>query len=142
MSKSTTYSKYYDAHAVKDLAFSILKAKGRSPDGKSWSILDLCILFDWMHQNIRYEYDRNQYGEDNYIATPAETLKSGYGDCEDHALLFGSLCMAIGASVRMAIVTSLDGTQCHAFTEVCLGETGDGEPKPIRAPPSHQYLPH
>lgn len=121
------YGQYFDPRSVRDLAFSILKAEGRTPNGKSWSIRDLCILLDWMHKHIRYERDEALYGQRHYVATPKQTLKHKRGDCEDHALLYGSLCMAIGASVRMAVVPG------HAFTEVCLGKKSTQEMSAVKA---------
>jgi hypothetical protein len=113
------YSRYYDPDGVRDLAYSILRDAGRKPHGKGLSVTDLCVLLDWMHEHIAYELDCSQYGKEEYIATPKETLKSGRGDCEDHALLFGSLCLALGAKVRFALVPG------HAFSEICLGPSSN-----------------
>jgi hypothetical protein len=113
------YSSYYDPDGVRDLAYSILRGAGRKPDGHGVSVTDLCVLLDWMHEHIAYELDASQYGKEEYIATPGETLKSGRGDCEDHALLFGSLCLALGAKVRFALVPG------HAFSEICLGPSSE-----------------
>ena len=94
------YGSYFDPDGVRDLAVSILAAKGESPDKEGWSIRDLCILQDWMHANIRYRRDIDQYDQSHFVAGPPETLKAGTGDCEDQALVFGSLCLAISRAIR------------------------------------------
>ncbi len=111
----TDYAQHFDSAGVRDLAFSILRHEGREPDGCRWSIRDLCILFDWMHANISYESDESLFGKREFVAGPLRTFELKRGDCEDHALLYGSLCLAVGASVRLALVPE------HAFLEVCLG---------------------
>ncbi len=80
---------------------------------------DLCALFDWMHANIRYEKDDVLYDRKEYIATPQETLDNGAGDCEDHAILMGSLCQAIGMQARTVLLPD------HALCQVYLGHKDD-----------------
>jgi hypothetical protein len=75
----------------------------------------LCLLYDWMHRHIAYETDQKQYDQPEYIASPKETLESRKGDCEDHALLIGSMLMAIGLHVRTVIL------QDHALCQVYIG---------------------
>jgi hypothetical protein len=43
---------------------------------------------NWVRDHITYESDIDQYGVPDYWASPEQTLASGYGDCEDQALLF------------------------------------------------------
>ena len=117
------YARYFDPQGVSDLAFSILRSAGQRPRGKGVSLTDLCVLLDWMHENIAYELDSDQYGRQEDIATPQETLRSKRGDCEDHALLIGSMCLALGAKVRFALVPG------HAFSEICLGPSSDFDGK-------------
>ena len=45
---------------------------------------------------IDYQTDMDQYGSEEFWATPMETLYSGYGDCEDTATLFVSIASAMG----------------------------------------------
>lgn len=53
-------------------------------------------LFEWMHANIAYKKDGENYDVDEYVATPEETLGRRSGDCEDHAILLGSLAWSRG----------------------------------------------
>lgn len=46
----------------------------------------LAIVNDFFHRNVRYKLDSELYGEEDYWATPLETLGQGLGDCEDWAI--------------------------------------------------------
>lgn len=87
---------------------------------------DLCALFDWMHANIRYEKDDVLYDQKEYIASPQETLGNRAGDCEDHAILMGSMCQAIGMQARTLMLPD------HALCEVYLGHKDDLDLEAIR----------
>jgi predicted transglutaminase-like cysteine proteinase len=40
----------------------------------------------FFHRNIRYQTDQSLYGQNDYWASPLETLGHGRGDCEDWAI--------------------------------------------------------
>ncbi|MFP4209003.1 MAG: transglutaminase-like cysteine peptidase [Wenzhouxiangella sp.] len=40
----------------------------------------------FFHRNVRYQIDQQLYGEEDYWASPLETLGHGRGDCEDWAI--------------------------------------------------------
>lgn len=40
----------------------------------------------FVHRNVRYMTDMQLYGQEDYWATPLETLGQGLGDCEDYAI--------------------------------------------------------
>ena len=50
----------------------------------------------WVYSNIRYVLDSEAHGWDDYWQTPYETLRLGTGDCEDMAVLYVSICEALG----------------------------------------------
>lgn len=50
----------------------------------------------WVHLNISYVSDSEAHGWGDYWQTPYETLRLGTGDCEDTAVLFASICGALG----------------------------------------------
>jgi len=52
----------------------------------------------WVSWNIRYMWDRDRWGVDDYWQLPSTTIKLGTGDCEDHAILLTSLLRALGLS--------------------------------------------
>jgi hypothetical protein len=105
----------YDPATAEPLAKERVKIRGGGPA----EIEDICALFDLMHERFQYEKDEVQYGEKEYIASVAETLRSGKGDCEDHAILFASLCMAVGWHARTVLLKD------HALCQVYLGKTED-----------------
>lgn len=56
-------------------------------------------LVQFVHRlvySIEYVTDMEATGYAENWSTPCETLINGYGDCEDHAILFVSLCTALG----------------------------------------------
>lgn len=42
---------------------------------------------DFVHQSLSYRTDMNLYGQNDYWASPMETLGQGLGDCEDWAIM-------------------------------------------------------
>ena len=107
------------------------------------------VILSFVQDAIGYSLDRDQYGQEEFWATPMETLYSGYGDCEDTALLFVSLASMFGIetgfvtfesdvqgnpgtghmSVAVALTegASITGTDTATFTvdgvEYAYGET-------------------
>ena len=74
--ETNEYVKYlqpYDEN-IKKLAMTIVDA-GDSSDVKMYKIEQ------WVLNNIPYEFDYITYGQDEYWATPSETLRNGQGDC-------------------------------------------------------------
>jgi hypothetical protein len=44
-------------------------------------------IVDWVHNNISYTSDKENYGVDDYWASPEQTLSKRKGDCECQAIL-------------------------------------------------------
>lgn len=80
-----------DDHAVRQVASAISASVG---DGTDRELAEKARW--WVSENIRYASDHESSGRSDYWQTPWETLRSGTGDCEDHALLFLSICCALG----------------------------------------------
>lgn len=73
--------------------------------------------------SITYTSDKKQHGLLEYWSFPAETLESGYADCEDFSFLLSSILLALNLptdTVRVAL-GSKDGTG-HAWCEVLLND--------------------
>lgn len=51
---------------------------------------------DWVYRNIRYVSDSEAHGLPDCWQTPYQTLRLGTGDCEDLAVLYVSICEALG----------------------------------------------
>ena len=49
-----------------------------------------------IHGIVEYATDADMHGTNDYWQYPAETLISGEGDCEDHAILLSSILEAMG----------------------------------------------
>ena len=56
-------------------------------------------VLSFVQDAIGYQSDIEQYGKEEFWATPAEVLYSGYGDCEDTATLYASIASALGLDV-------------------------------------------
>lgn len=74
-------------------------------------------LFKYINRHFKYVPDPR---DNEYYATPKETILNGLGgDCDDHALLMGSCMEAIGAQARLVIVKG------HMYPELFVGNKSD-----------------
>lgn len=100
----------FDAGVRKVAAGSAKKYPGQ------YNIYQICSIFD--DSKDRLEYISDPRGSDMW-STPAESLETGAGDCEDHAILLASLVESIGGTSRIYI------TDNHAFAAVYIGHGTD-----------------
>lgn len=80
------------------------------------------IAYYWVSENIRYMYDEQRWGSDEYWQLPSTTIKLGTGDCEDQAILLASLLRALKLprqNVRLVIGPTAHGNY-HAWIEIKL----------------------
>ncbi len=71
----------------------------------------------WVHDNIDYALDIDQYGQEDYWASPYETLRNRAGDCEDKAILFLAIMKrSTGAEGELVIYADVDWV--HAAAKV------------------------
>jgi len=78
-----------DPGIVRNLAVSIVSPNSENP---------VISLHRYVHERVSYVDDPK--GEE-YIATPCETILTGGGDCEDHAILFASMLESVGIDAKM-----------------------------------------
>lgn len=83
----------------------------------NYTIQKVADAFEWVVNRIEYIPDPDN-GRNQWIS-PTECLARGGGDCEDYAILFGSLIHAMGGNARVVI------TEGHAFNAVYLGDSTD-----------------
>jgi transglutaminase-like putative cysteine protease len=88
-------------------------SNAREHPGK-YNAYQLCSLFDYVSNSVEYVSDPH---DSDYWATPAETITTGAGDCEDYAILMAALVEAIGGSARIYL------TDDHAFAAAYIGES-------------------
>jgi hypothetical protein len=74
--------------------------------------------FDWMIDNIKYDYDRKRAIEEGrdrtYVRPPEDVLASGKGVCGDQAGLYVAICRKLGLEARFAHVTEdQNGQTCN-----------------------------
>lgn len=77
-----------DPEGLRDLAVFIVSCS------KNDSVTS---LYEYVRMNIKFVDDP----ENEYVASPCETVLSGGGDCEDHAILLASLLEAVGVDSRI-----------------------------------------
>lgn len=71
---------------------------------------------DFINRSVSYASDREVWGEDEYWATPLQTLSLGRGDCEDFALgkYFTLVDMGVPSEkLRLTFVKALSLNQAH-----------------------------
>ena len=78
------------------------------------------ILY-WVQTAIDYETDLTLYGQTEYWATPTECLFNAHGDCEDTAVLFCSIAVAMGYDVALV------GFSDHMGAAVVVDGVSDGQ---------------
>lgn len=70
-----------------------------------------------VHREVRYMSDERTSGLRDFWQSPNETLSSGVGDCEDHAILIYRRLKEAGFNF-VDLVLGLSGSTGHAWVEV------------------------
>jgi hypothetical protein len=91
----------------------IMKTVANIVSPGSYSIKQVCELYDWIFNNIKYLSDPNYLETIRYAN---ETLSLKRGDCDDIAVLSSSFVESIGGQTRIIIAED------HAFTQVHIGD--------------------
>jgi hypothetical protein len=65
-------------------------------DGRGYSALEKANLILSFVTHIKYSFDNESAGRDEYWRFPVETLYDENGDCEDTSILYASLMEALG----------------------------------------------
>jgi len=94
--------------------------------GKGPRLLDnMRAAYYWVSWNVKYVFDRDRWGVDDYWQLPSTTIALRTGDCEDQAFLLASLLRALGVPrenvhVVLGRVEWLSGglVGYHAWVEV------------------------
>jgi len=91
---------------------------------------------EFVNSRVLFESDATVWGQDDYWATPLETLARGRGDCEDFAIAKYISLLALGmppSKLRLIYVKARvgDGAQSSFQAHMVLGyyEDLDGEPQ-------------
>jgi len=104
-----------DPEIVRDLAVSVISSSKEDP---------VISLHRYVYENVRYVDDPR--GEE-YIATPCETILTGGGDCEDHAILFASMLESTGIDARIIWLKDT-----HTFVGIDVDEDINSEIEKIQ----------
>jgi len=81
-------------------------------------VINYCTNFERVVsviEQIKYNYDRDEFRR---LQEPAETLKLGYGDCADIAILGKDLLERIGYKVKMLRLILYGNIISHIIIEV------------------------
>ena len=120
---TTSWQLVTDDPAVRDIAEYLSPiVSGMDDTRKAWVVM--CFVQDV----IKYKADSAQYGRSEYWAFPIETMSSGYGDCEDTAILFCSVSSMLGLDTGLVSFTYSDVQRKslgHMGAAVALDEISD-----------------
>lgn len=97
----------YDSKVLKIV--KKLKLDGLSDDEKAYK------LFLWVRKNIKYKYDKDNFGFDEYWSFAFETLSRKFGDCDSQSILLANLCLAAGIpyyKLRLTVGPVKGGYHC------------------------------
>jgi hypothetical protein len=76
-------------------------------------------LRDWVSNNVKYKYDSDVHGEEDYWQLPKETIQLRTGDCEDYAILLCSLLRADGwSSNSVYVIVGEQNNNYHVWVKI------------------------
>jgi transglutaminase-like putative cysteine protease len=75
---------------------------------------EVCALFCWVRDHIRYTRDIFRV---ELLHTPRRMLELRAGDCDDMTILLGSMLLATGHPVRLAL-TGFRANRPHSYTHI------------------------
>ena len=79
------------------------------------------VVLAFVQDAIDYELDSNLYNQEEFWATPMESLFLGYGDCEDGAILFVSIASAMGLDCGFVTFDSdIHGTEGSGHMSIAV----------------------
>jgi len=147
------YRAYVTAAQVRNVAVQVVSPYA-STGLEREKLLQVAALFEYVKSRVNYISDpiamRNGVKElGDFLASPAETLQIGGGDCDDQALLMASLLSAVGLENRILFVSS-PTNGAHLLTEFSVDASLASEVPAIlegfyaqntRVPDSRSYLP-
>ena len=82
----------------------------------------------FFNQNIDYKEDRQAWNQDDYWATPLETMTKGAGDCEDFAIGKYYALASLGVPItdmKITYVKSSNFKEAHMVLTVTHGDKGN-----------------
>lgn len=75
-------------------------------------------LHAYVRDNVRYLRDINGV---EVLQSPPETMRRGYGDCDDKAILLAAMLEAIGHPTRFVAIGKAPGKFTHVYVETRNG---------------------
>lgn len=124
-----------------ELMRQLIKTWGRDPALRDWANQVIRKVREGdskqeirrlaMGIKLRVRYSRDPWKIET-VADPLETLKVGYGDCDDLVVLFGAAAQAIGYPVRLVMAGNTGAAWSHIYNEVYLqDQNGRGKWIPV-----------
>jgi transglutaminase-like putative cysteine protease len=107
---------------VRLVALSVLKRA--NVDGRN-NVEVASAIFNFVKNKVRFVPDPVNV---ETLQCPETTLRLGYGDCDDQALLIAALMASVGLSVRFRTVGVNSENHSHIFTEVFLNDWVSADP--------------
>ncbi len=82
---------------------------------------ELARIRSWVREHVRYTRDVRDV---ETLQTPEATLRIRQGDCDDHAILLGSLLESIGFRTRLVAIGRQQGQFGHVYLEAQVPRVG------------------
>jgi len=93
---------------------AVINSLARTVIGSPGGLDGIVRAYDFVKNKVKFVPE--PFGQDNY-QYPSYTLRTGFGDCEDHVGLLGSLLKAQGYEVGIKLVPR-GGNRYHVYTVV------------------------
>lgn len=90
----------YFSYAEDKVMLNAVAAIPGMPWSKEWGAFDrrAYLAWDYVTRHVRYSFDKDRQGYDDFWLFPDETLSLAVGDCEDGAILLAQMLVAAGIS--------------------------------------------
>ncbi|MCY6371364.1 transglutaminase-like domain-containing protein [Clostridium ganghwense] len=91
--------------------------------GKTTSTEKVQAIYDYIVENVKYDYDKINHIESDYIPDINETFKSSNGICYDYSALFAAMTRSIGIPTKLVKGHRKEIDAYHAWNEVYLDDS-------------------
>ena len=74
-------------------------------------------IAEYVHETVPYMTDEQQFHKDDWWQLPTESLSNRKGDCDDTAILVGSMLASIGYETRLVVGSISQGYHMWVETQ-------------------------
>lgn len=109
------------------------KAAGlmQRPGSPASGVQALQVVNDAINREVKWLEDREHWGAEDYWATPAETIGSGGGDCEDYSIAKYYLLKELGVPISRLRITYVRALKLKGQAHMVLAYYASPDAEPV-----------